>query len=74
MRWKALQFLRKLDNSGRKNFGFKTRKCPPCVDELVDFKNNMMKMIKNIEFRKLKCTFQNKLMSDIKKQMRGMNC
>ena len=74
MRWKALQFLRKLDNSGKENFGFKTRKCPPCVDELVDFENNMMKMMKNTEFRKIKCTFQNKLMSDIKKQMRGMNC
>ena len=26
---------------------WKTRKCPPCVDELVDFENDMMKMIKN---------------------------
>ena len=55
MRWKSLQFLGKLG------------KCPSCVDELVDFENDMMKMIKNIEFRKIKCTFQTKLMSDIKK-------
>ena len=37
------------------------------MDELVDFKNDMIKMIKNIEFRKNKCTFQTKLTWDIKK-------
>ena len=29
MRWKALQFLSKLDNTVQENYGFKTRKCPP---------------------------------------------
>ena len=37
------------------------------MDELVDFKNDMIKMIKNIEFRKNVCTFQTKLTWDIKK-------
>ena len=67
MRWKALQFLGKLGNSGKENYGFKTRKCPPCLDKLVNFENDMIKMIKNIEFRKIKCTFQAKLISDIKR-------
>ena len=57
MKWKALQFLGKLDNSGKENYGLKTRKCPLCVDELVVFKNDMMKMIKDIDFRNIKCTF-----------------
>ena len=35
-------------------------------DELVDFENDFTKMIKNIEFRKIKCTFQTKLMLNIK--------
>ena len=43
MRWKALQLLRKLDNPGKENYGFKTRKFPLCVDELVDFENDMIK-------------------------------
>ena len=68
MRRKALQFLGKLDNSGKENYGFKTRKCPPCGDELVDFEKDMMKMIKNIEFRNINCTFQTKLISEIKKR------
>ena len=67
MRWKTLQFLGKLNNSGKENYGFKTKKCSPCVDELVYFENNMIKMVKKIEFRKIKCTFQTKLMSHIKK-------
>ena len=29
MRWKALQFLDKLDNTVQENYGFKTRKSPP---------------------------------------------
>ena len=37
-------------------------------DELVDFENDMMKMIKNIEFRNINCTFQTKLISEIKKR------
>ena len=43
MRWKALQLLGKLDNLGKENYGFKTRKSPLCVDELVDFENDMIK-------------------------------
>ena len=33
MRWKALQFLGKLDNTVQENYGFKTRKSPPHVLE-----------------------------------------
>ena len=33
MRWKALQFLVKRDNTVHENYGFKTRKCPPCVED-----------------------------------------
>ena len=58
MRWKALQFLGKLNNSGKENYGFKNTKCIPCVDEVVDFENDMAKMIKNIPFRIAKFTFK----------------
>ena len=58
MRWKALKFFGKLDSSGKENYGFKTRKCLPCVDKLVDFEDDMVKMIKNNEFRKVKYTFK----------------
>ena len=40
---------------------------PISVEELVDFENDIMKIVKNVEFRKIKCTFKTKSMSDIKK-------
>ena len=64
MRWKALQLLEKLDNSGKENCGIITRKCPLCLKELINFKSDLMKMIKSIEFGNVKCTFQTILISD----------
>ena len=37
MRWKALQFLGKLEGNNKETFGFRSLKCPPVVDELVPF-------------------------------------
>ena len=31
MRWEALQFLRKLNNTVQENYEFKNRKCSPCA-------------------------------------------
>ena len=31
MRWEALQFLRKLNNTVQENYEFKNRKCFPCA-------------------------------------------
>ena len=49
MRWKALEFLRKLSsNNNNQTFGFQSTKCRPPVNELVDFEKAMMLMVKNI--------------------------
>ena len=37
MRWKALKFLGRLESSEKETFGFRSRKCPPVVDELTNF-------------------------------------
>ena len=73
MRWKALQFLSKLDNTVQENYGSKTRKCPPCVEELVDFEDDMMYLVKNIELRNANNSFQAKLSSDIKRMKTNDN-
>ena len=67
IRWKTLQFLGKIGNTVQENYGFKTRKCPPYVEELIDFENDMMYMVKNIESRNVNNDFQTKLLSDIKR-------
>ena len=65
MRWKALQFLGKLESTNKETFGFRSRKYPPAVEELTNFEKDLMLMIKNIQFRHIKSTFQEQLREDI---------
>ena len=66
MRWKALQFLGKLDSSEKQTLGFRSRNCPPAVEELANFEDDLMLMTKNVEFKNINNTFQEKLKNDIK--------
>ena len=65
MRWKALQFLGKLESTNKETFGFRSRKSPPAVEELTKFENDLMLMIKNIQFRHISSTFQQQLKKGI---------
>ena len=73
MRWKALAFLGKLKSSDKDNYGFKTVKCPSSVKELVPFENDMMDMIKNLEFKRVNNEFQSNLRNDIRQIRRSNN-
>ena len=65
MCWRALQFLGKLESTNKESFGFRSRKCPPTVEELINFENDLMLMLKNIQFRHINSTFQEQLKKDI---------
>ena len=71
--WKALAFLGKLKSSDKDNYGFKTVKCPSSVKELVPFENDMMDMIKNLEFKRVNNEFQSNLRNDIRQIRRSNN-
>ena len=58
MRWKSLGFLNKLGNSEIETYGFPSSKFSSTVDELSVFKQDLLMMIKNIEFRKITDVFQ----------------
>ena len=73
MRWKALAFFCKLKSSDKGNYGFKTVKCPSSVKELVPFENDMMDMIKNLEFKRVNNEFQSNLRNDIRQIRRSNN-
>ena len=60
MRWKALQFLGKLESSGKQTFGFKSTKWPPAIHELEPFESDLQRMISNIEFRPIRNKFLSK--------------
>ena len=67
MRWKALAFLGKIEESKHKqNYGFLTRNCPAVVKELTEFGCDLQLMIKNVVFKKVN-TFQTELLNDVKK-------
>ena len=79
MRWKAFFFMKDDDDSRRGNaettqniydddngnFGFKSRKCPPQIKELIPFEDDMLQMIDNLRFGKTSNQFQDKLKADI---------
>ena len=66
MRWKAMQFLRKLDQSGTETYVFKTNKCPPPIEELNEFESDLVLMVKNIQFRPVRNNFLAELKNSIK--------
>ena len=42
MRWKAMQFPRKLDQNGTEPYGFKMNKCLPAVEEVNEFESDLV--------------------------------
>ena len=72
-RWTALEFLRKVNsNNNTETYAFQSIRCPPAVEELSNFENDLLLMIKNIEFRKINNSFQERLSNDIK-QIKNSN-
>ena len=59
MRCKALF----LENESESTFiyGFKTRKCPPQHKDLMEFEDDLQKMISNVQFRRVKNDFKTDL-------------
>ena len=63
--WKVLEFQGKHDDNKKNTCGFKSLKCPPLVNEIKSFENELLLMVKNIESKNAKNEFQEKLKEDI---------
>ena len=61
IRLKTLEFLRNLHSSDKITVDFKSRNCSPIVQELENFENELMSMVKNIQFRKVNNSFESQL-------------
>ena len=59
MRWKCPEFLGKFNSNNVESYGFKPVKCPPAIQEMTDFENDLQQMIKSVEFRQIRNNFQN---------------
>ena len=58
MRWKALLYLNPSDESRAGKFNLKSRKCPPRIDELKPFEDDLFKLVENLRFKKVIKNFQ----------------
>ena len=61
MWWKVLEFQGKLDDINKNTYSFKSRKCPPPFNEMKNFENELLLMVKNIGFKNVMNEFQEKL-------------
>ena len=79
MRWRALFFLQEngsdeesseMEDEHKKDrketFGFKTRNCPPKIEESQEFEEELLQMIENVQFHQTSTEFQKQLKEDIK--------
>ena len=72
LRWKAILFI---NNSVETNkscasgltYGLKSNKCHPQLKELIPLEDDLVDLVKNIKFPKVRNNFQMKLHEDIKK-------
>ena len=64
MPWKAL--FSGIESESTFRYGFKTRKCPPQHKNLMEFEDDLQKMISTMQFRRVKNDFQNRLKNDIR--------
>ena len=68
MRWRAFFFLRsddeEVEQGEEEYYGFRSRRCPPQMDELKPFEDDMEKLIGNIQFRRSRDSFQRTLQRD----------
>ena len=46
-------------------FGFKSKQTPPQIEEMMDFKKDMLNMVESIEFRQVSNPLQDELKNDI---------
>ena len=61
MRWKAFHYLNPVTAAENETFGFKTKNCPPTVEEMKRFEEGMIRIIQNITFKDTKSQFQQDL-------------
>ena len=54
-----------MESAKKETFGFKTKNCPPIVDEMKSFEEGMTNIIRNISYKNTTCHFQEELKKDI---------
>ena len=72
LRWKAIFFINNSKETSESCasgsvYGLKSNKCLPQLKELIPFEDDLVDLVKNIKFRKVRNDFQMKLLEDLRK-------
>ena len=68
MRWKTIQFSNNKNNDSKTEwYGLKSLSSPRPVKELTPFENELISLVKNIKFRKVRNHFQDRLQQDLRR-------
>ena len=68
MRWKAVQFSKNENNDSKTEwYVLKSLSSPRPVKELTPFENELISLVKNIKFRKVRNHFQDRLQQDLRR-------
>ena len=72
LRWKAIFFINNSKETSESRasgsvYGLKSNKCLPQLKELIPFEDDLVDLVKNIKFRKVRNDFQMKLLEDLRK-------
>ena len=70
MRWKAIFYLSRNESENAsenpETYGLPSKKCPTQVKELIPFENDLLQMVKTVEFRRTGNDFQTRLKNDMR--------
>ena len=72
LRWKAIFFINNSKETTESCasgsvYGLKSNKCSPQLKELILFEDDLINLVKNFKFRKVRNDFQKQLHEDLKK-------
>ena len=67
LRWALFFIQNPTANKSKETFGFPTNNSPPALPELKPFEDDLMTMVRGIQFRPINNQFQKKLSDDIRK-------
>ena len=76
MRWKAFFFEKTVSHNNsndnttidnQNKYNLKSRRCPPQIEGLKNFENDLIKMIENFKFKNISDNFLDKLKEDTNK-------
>ena len=74
LRWRTFFYLNpKAKSNEKKTYGFNSYNNPPSIPELKQFEDGLISIVKNVQFRQVKNTFQNKIREDTKNIKKDSN-